>query len=130
MLAGLLGVESGQDAVTRAWLYERGDEKVEPYDITVIDFTNMISGLRNELGKCGIKDEGLIVPLDLGAEKRTTSNVLSADPESLSYPRTPPEVLRIVYGTGDEHRPGGFFPKGGNGRIAREYLYHGQHRGL
>ncbi|MBA0645246.1 hypothetical protein Goklo_013368, partial [Gossypium klotzschianum] len=56
----------------------------------------MISGLRNELGKCGIKDEGLIVPKELGAENRTTSNVLSADSNSLSYPRTPQEILRIV----------------------------------
>ncbi|TYJ21248.1 hypothetical protein E1A91_A08G052100v1 [Gossypium mustelinum] len=130
LVAGLLGVEAGQDAVTREWLYKKGDEKVEPYDITVVEFTNMISGLRNELGKCGIKDEGLIVPKELGAENRTTSNVLSADPNSLSYPRTPQEILRIVYSTGNEHRPGGFFPKGANGRIAREYLYNDQLRGL
>ncbi|OMO81898.1 hypothetical protein COLO4_23379 [Corchorus olitorius] len=119
---GLLGVESGQDAVIRGYLYRKAYEKVEPYDISVVKFTNYISMLRNELAKCGIKDEGLIVPLKLGAENRTTSNVLSADAYSLSYARTPAEVLRIVYGTGDEHKPGGFFPKGGNGRIARAYL--------
>ncbi|XVE73294.1 hypothetical protein DITRI_Ditri11bG0106000 [Diplodiscus trichospermus] len=122
LVASLLGVESGQDAVLRALLYEKAYEKVEPYNITVADFTNMISGLRNELGKCGIKDEGLIVPLELGAENRTTSNILSADPNSLSYARTPQEILRIVYGDGDEHKPGGFFPEGANGRIARSYL--------
>lgn len=93
-----------------------------PYNKTVAEFTIYISELRNRLGMCGIKDEGLIVPLELGAENRTESNILSADANSLSYARTPPEILRIVYGTGSEYKPGGFFPHGGNGRIAREFL--------
>ncbi|WRX08198.1 hypothetical protein QQP08_000685 [Theobroma cacao] len=122
LVASLLGVESGQDAVLRALLYEKACEKVEPYDITVADFTDMISGLRNKLANCGIKDEGLIVPLELGAENRTTSNVLSADTNSLSYARTPPEILRIVYGDGNEHKPGAFFPEGANGNIPRAHL--------
>ncbi|XVF86622.1 hypothetical protein PTKIN_Ptkin18bG0057200 [Pterospermum kingtungense] len=122
LVASLLGVESGQDAVLRALLNEIANEKVVPYDLTVADFTNMISELRNNLARCGIKDEGLIVPLELGAENRTTYNILSADPNSLSYARTPPEILRIVYGGGDEDNPGGFFPEGANGNIARSYL--------
>ncbi|KAI3934875.1 hypothetical protein MKW92_021451 [Papaver armeniacum] len=122
LLAGLLGVEAGQDAVIRMYLYERADYKVYPYDYTVAEFTERISELRNKLGMCGIKDEGICVPLNLGAENRTTSNVLSADYNSLSYARTPREILRIVYGTGSEHVPGGFFPKGENGKIARELL--------
>lgn len=116
-------MESGQDAVIRTYLYERAEEVVWPYNHTVAEFTARISELRNRLGGCGIKDEGIIVPPYLGAENRTESNVLSADYNSLSYSRTPPEVLRIVYGTGDEHKPGGFFPEGGNGRIARELLH-------
>ncbi|KAE8672101.1 glutathione S-transferase U8-like [Hibiscus syriacus] len=123
LVAGLMGVESGQDATVRAWLYKKANENVEPYNITVAEFTMRISELRNKLGHCGIKDEGIIVPPELGAENRTSSNVLSADYNSLSYPRTPAEIARITYGTGDEHRPGGFFPEGANGRIAREYLY-------
>ncbi|KAI3961220.1 hypothetical protein MKX01_035806 [Papaver californicum] len=122
LLAGLLGVESGQDAVIRTYLYERADYTVYPYDYTVAEFTERISELRNTLGMCGIKDEGICVPPYLGAENRTTSNVLSADYNSLSYARTPREILRIVYGTGNEHVPGGFFPKGANGKIARELL--------
>jgi hypothetical protein len=31
--------------------------------------------------------------------------------------------LRIVYGSGDESIPGGFYPKGANGRIARILLH-------
>ena len=122
LVAKLLGVESGQDASIRTLLYERGQEEVYPYGITVEEFTIYISALRNELAMCGIKDEGLRVPLELGAENRTNSNVLSADAYSLSYERSPAEILREVYGTGDESRPGGFFPCGGNGYIARRLL--------
>lgn len=124
LLAGLLGVESGQDAVIRTYLYERADYTVYPYEYTVAEFTERISELRNELGMCGIKDEGICVPPYLGAENQTTSNVLSADYNSLSYARTPREILRIVYGTGNEHVPGGFFPNGANGKIARELLHY------
>ncbi|EEF30511.1 conserved hypothetical protein [Ricinus communis] len=122
LAASLLGVEAGQDAVIRTLLYEKSHEKVEPYNMTVAEFTSKISWLRNELAMCGIKDEGIIVPKELGAEKRTESNVLSADKNSLSYARTPPEILRIVYGTGKESEPGGFLPEGGNGRIAKSFL--------
>jgi hypothetical protein len=122
-VASLLGVESGQDAVIRALLYEKGNQKVLPYDITVAEFTNRISELRNKLAMCGIKDEGIEVPLALGAEQRTNSNILSADPNSLSYARTPPEILRIVYGSGSEYKPGGFYPNGGGGNIAKSFLH-------
>ena len=121
-MAGLLGVESGQDAVIRALLYERALTKVQPYGKTVAEFTNRISELRNQLGHAGLKDEGLVVPPVRGAEGRVAGNVLAGDRYSLSYPRTPEEILRIVYGNGDEHMPGGFYPKGANGRIAKSHL--------
>ncbi|KAL9235028.1 hypothetical protein vseg_009829 [Gypsophila vaccaria] len=123
LLAGLLGVESGQDAIIRMYLYERTTLIVHPYNFTVACFTKHISMLRNRLGMCGIKDEGIIVPPELGAEGNSSTNVLSANRDSLSYPRTPAEILRIVYGTGNEHVPGGFYPRGANGKIARMYLY-------
>lgn len=123
LLAGLLGVESGQDAVIRTYLYERANQVFKPYNVTVAEMTIAISGLRNRLGGCGIRDEGLFVPLKLGAENRTTSNILSANAYSLSYARTPPQILGIVYGTGREDQPGLFFPHGANGRIAQKYLH-------
>ncbi|KAJ0923024.1 hypothetical protein HanPSC8_Chr05g0210801 [Helianthus annuus] len=122
LVAGLLGVESGQDAVIRSLLYERANEKVVPYKTTVGEFTVKISQLRNKLGNDGLKDEGLKVPIELGAEKKIQGNVLAADEDSLSYGRTPEEILRIVYGTGDAKSPGGFYPKGGDGVIAKRYL--------
>ncbi|KAK7823905.1 desiccation-related protein pcc13-62 [Quercus suber] len=45
LVAGLLGVEAGQDAVLRALLYERANEKVMPYDITVAEFISLRKGL-------------------------------------------------------------------------------------
>ncbi|WOL11822.1 hypothetical protein Cni_G20586 [Canna indica] len=122
LLAGLLAVEAGQDAIIRAKLYERMHEFVPPYQITVAEFTNRISSLRNRLANCGIKDKGLLVPHELGAEGRISTNILSANRDSLGHRRTPAEVLRVVYGTGSERQPGGFLPKGGNGKIARELL--------
>lgn len=122
LVAGLLGVESGQDAVLRALLYERAGLPVVPYSYTVAEFTDKISNLRNRLGKEGLKDEGLIVPPALGPEGRSAGNVLAGDPDSLAYGRTPEEILRIVYGSGNESQPGGFYPHGADGAIARSYL--------
>ncbi|GAB2294223.1 ER membrane complex subunit 6 [Dionaea muscipula] len=124
LVAGLLAVESGQDAVIRALLYRRAAQKVTPYGITVAEFTNRISKLRNELGHHGVvKDEGLVVTPVQGPEGRSRGNVLAGDEFSLGYARSPEEILRIVYSSGDEHVPGGFFPKGAKGRIAAIYLH-------
>ncbi|XP_047324281.1 desiccation-related protein PCC13-62-like [Impatiens glandulifera] len=122
LLAGLLGVEAGQDAVIRTYLYELKEEVVKPYNISVAEFTTRISELRNKLAACGIRDEPIIVPPQYGAYNRSETNILSADYYSLSYARTPAQILRVVYGTGDENCPGGFFPHGANGTIARSYL--------
>ncbi|WJX24480.1 hypothetical protein P8452_13581 [Trifolium repens] len=118
LVAGLLGVESGQDAVIRTLLYERRALKVKPYGVSVGEFTDRISNLRNKLGNGGVKDIGLS-NIDSGE----VGNILVGDESSLSYPRTPDEILRIVYGSGDESIPGGFYPKGANGRIARILLH-------
>ncbi|XP_058783767.1 desiccation-related protein PCC13-62-like [Vicia villosa] len=121
LVASLLGVEAWQDAVIRTLLYERRKSRVFPYTITVEEFTNRISMLRNKLGNDGIKDEGLVVPIKQGAEGKSSGNILVGDEYSNSYPRTPVEILRIGYG-GNESAPGGFYPKGANGNIAKSYL--------
>ncbi|KAM5554760.1 ferritin-like catalase Nec2 [Rosa sericea] len=125
LAASLLGVVAGQDAVIRTLLYTRANQLVPPYPLTVAEFTNRISTRRNFFGGCGNKDEGILLPNNtLGAENRTTSNILSADFNSGSYTRTPAEILRIVYG-GNESVAGGFFPQGANGNIAMRYLNNG-----
>ncbi|MED6134990.1 hypothetical protein PIB30_042088 [Stylosanthes scabra] len=122
LAAGILGVEAGQDAIIRTLLYERLNETVTPYGVSVAEFTDRISDLRNRLGGAGVKDEGLVVPMDEGADGKVTGNILSAGNDSLSYARTPQELLRILYGTGNESKPGGFFPNGADGVIARSFL--------
>lgn len=123
MASKLLAIKAGQNAVIRTLLYKNATQFVPPYQITVREFAEAVSQLTNILAKCGIKSEGIILDnTTLGAENRTTSNVLSADANSLSYSRTEPEILRIVYGTGNERLPFGFFPKGANGKIARSFL--------
>ncbi|KAK7831449.1 desiccation-related protein pcc13-62 [Quercus suber] len=114
---------SRRDAVIRAYLYEHAHEKVKPYGLTVAEFTHSFSELRDKLGHAGYKDEGLVVPLSKGAEGEVTGNVLAGDEDSVAFDRTAEEILRIVYATGNEHKPGGFYPKGGNGRIARSHLH-------
>ncbi|KAL4038832.1 hypothetical protein IC575_002463 [Cucumis melo] len=122
LAASLLGAESGQNAVIRTLLYQRANETVHPYNITVAEFTNRTSTLANKLANCGLKDEGIIVPRSLGAENRTESNILAADVYSRSYSRTVRELLRILYASGSESKVGAFFPKGANGLIARSFL--------
>ncbi|MCL7039033.1 hypothetical protein MKW94_012565 [Papaver nudicaule] len=123
LAAGLLAVESAQDAVVRAYLYERAMQKVSPYGITVAEFTAKISMLRDKLGGDGLMDEGIVVPPSMGAEGKISGNVIAGNDYSVAYRRTPKEILRIVYGgNGNEHVPGGFFPNGANGTIATSYL--------
>ncbi|XVF80561.1 hypothetical protein PTKIN_Ptkin15bG0083400 [Pterospermum kingtungense] len=115
---GILGTASGRVGSERTLAYERVNMTVLPYRFTVERFSTLVAENANRLGNCGIKNEGLIVPFRLGAENRTTSNVLQADVYSLSYPQTEREVMRTLYGTGDATRPGGFFPRGFGGFIA------------
>ncbi|XP_015691717.2 desiccation-related protein PCC13-62-like [Oryza brachyantha] len=122
LVAGLLGVESAQDAVIRALLYERGLSRVASYGVGVAELTAHISELRNALGRKGIKDEGLVVAPGQGPEGQTVGNIIAGDRFSLAYDRTPEEILGVVYGSGDPAKAGGFFPQGADGRIARAYI--------
>ena len=114
-------MESGQDAVIRTELYRVKDEVVPPYSYTVANFSNAISNLRNNLSH-ELVDEGLVVPKYLGAEGKVTGNILAGNKDSISYARTAAQVLETVYGTGSPSKPGGFYPKGGQGVIAASYL--------
>lgn len=122
LVAGLLGVESGQDAVLRELLYECKVQLVAQYKVTVAEFTNRIAERANKLGMEGIKSEGIVVSPWNGAEGKVSGNVIEGDKYSLSYGRTPEEILRILYGSGNETIPGGFYPHGANGHIAQYYF--------
>eukprot|EP00897_Mesotaenium_endlicherianum_P003871 jgi/Mesen1/3511/ME000197S02530 len=123
LLAGVLGVEGGQDAMLRTLLWTHINDKVVPYTQTVDLITARITALRDILdGNSRLEDEPIIVSPPMGAEGRTKTNILAANGDSLSYARNGEETLRIVYSTGDAHKPGGFFPKGANGNIAGSFL--------
>lgn len=124
LVAKLLAVKSGQDAIIRAEMYRKKHTIVQPYNYTVADFSAAISNLRNGASHA-LVDEGLInVPkIHFGGVNRTiTGNILSADTNSLAYARTPDQILGTVYGSGNPSKPGGFYPKGGKGVIAEKYL--------
>ncbi|RYQ79312.1 hypothetical protein Ahy_Scaffold6g108035 [Arachis hypogaea] len=101
LLARILSMKSGQDGVIRTLLYEHRARLVDPYKESVEEFTNRVSQLRNKLGREGLKDEGLV--------GKVSGNILFGNNVSLQHGRTAPELLRIVYLTGNESRPGGFF---------------------
>lgn len=92
---------------------------VPPYPFTVANLTNTTATAVNQLGLCGVKNEGVIVPQSIGAENQTTVNVVTGDTFSLSPRRTEREVLRIVFGTANATRPGGIFPNGFVGTLYR-----------
>ncbi|GFQ05034.1 desiccation-related protein pcc13-62 [Phtheirospermum japonicum] len=69
-----------------------------------------VGHLRDALGGDGIKDEGIRVDPKQGAEGRIAGNVLAGNNQSVAYDRSPAETLRIVYASGNESVPGGFFP--------------------
>nr|AFD10411.1 desiccation-related protein [Mucuna sempervirens] len=121
LVGRLVGVESGQHSIIRAYLFERRNFVVEPYAVTVAEFTNRISGLGNRLGKEGTKSEGVLVPRSEGAEGKVAGNVIAADKDSLAFVKEIAAILRILYG-GSERVPGSFYPRGANGRIATSYL--------
>ncbi|KAK7264749.1 hypothetical protein RJT34_32359 [Clitoria ternatea] len=122
LVAGLLGVASGLTSTVRSYLYERRHLPVIPYTFTVTEFTNRVSNQANMLGKEGTKSKAIEVPPSEGPEGKFSGNVIDAGKYSLTYSRSIEGVLRIIYGTADEHVPGGFFPDGANGRIAKYYL--------
>ncbi|KAG6757919.1 hypothetical protein POTOM_038248 [Populus tomentosa] len=60
-----------------------------------------LSAVEGGQDAAGIKDEGLVVPKRLGAEGRIGGKVLSGDEFSLGYARTPEEIPRAVFGSGN-----------------------------
>ncbi|MBA0716897.1 hypothetical protein Golax_004751 [Gossypium laxum] len=119
LLSKIALYEGGVFGALRAELNARVNLTVPPFNFTVGILTNLTAQLANQLARCGVKDEGLIVPLQLGAENRTRSNVVPGDVNSLAYARSAREIMRIAYTTGNASRPGGLFPQGLKGEIPR-----------
>eukprot|EP00271_Cylindrocystis_brebissonii_P020655 TRINITY_DN6934_c0_g1_i2.p1 TRINITY_DN6934_c0_g1~~TRINITY_DN6934_c0_g1_i2.p1 ORF type:complete len:305 (-),score=52.48 TRINITY_DN6934_c0_g1_i2:513-1427(-) len=125
LLAGVLGIEGGQDAVLRTLLWLRRSEVVAPYNKTIAELTGDTSLLRDKLASTEHHDENIVVSKHRGAEGRIKTNILSANADSLSFARNAYETLRIMYGNGNEGKPGGFYPEGAHGYIAEYFLKKG-----
>ncbi|KAK8509849.1 hypothetical protein V6N13_093693 [Hibiscus sabdariffa] len=119
LVTGIAVDEAAISGALRAQLYARVNSTVSPYTFTVANLSILIAQQVNQIARCGVKDEGLIVPLQLGAENRTTTNVVPADVYSLAFSRFERELLRVLFGTGNATRTGGFFPSGFNGALFR-----------
>lgn len=95
--AGIVGTEAYHAGEIRTLITQLGD----PY----LTYCNQISALRGSVGG--------------GNEtKLSPTTIVAADSNSISYDRTPDEVLHIVYLSGaGVVKSGGFFPQGLNGTI-------------
>jgi len=139
LVARLAGVKGAEDASIRTVLYQRRRQVVERYNMTVGEFTTVLSALREKLDadnrtmmdpqKPGNTftlpitiDEGVLVPGSDTPENLLTGNIITVNVNSLSVGRSPEQVLQVLYGTGNASIPGLFFPQGANGKIAAKYL--------
>ncbi|KAE8665470.1 hypothetical protein F3Y22_tig00112614pilonHSYRG00106 [Hibiscus syriacus] len=112
LLSGIERTNAAELGVIRAQLYASVNATVPPYTLTVRNLTDIIAGTVNLRGRCDVKEEGLIVPLQLGAQNRTTVNVVPADVNSLAFTRIETEVLRIIFATANATITGGLLPSG------------------
>jgi hypothetical protein len=100
--AGILAVEAYHMGMVRSQLYTMGE--------TAQRAANAISAARDKLD--GGKD------LDQGIVRSGKANIVPSDENGIAFGRTPQQVLRIVYLTGDtDVKGGGFYPNGMNGKL-------------
>lgn len=100
--AGILAVEAYHMGMVRSQLYTMGE--------TAQRAANAISGARDKLD--GAKD------LDQGIVRNGKANIVPSDENGIAFGRTPQQVLRIVYLTGNtDVKGGGFYPNGMNGKL-------------
>ena len=97
--AGILSVEAYHAGIVRTSLYSK----------ELYDQARAISGARDSLD--GPTDD------DRGIGTEDVSNLVPADKNSITYSRSPKQVLNIVYLTDKVAKKGGFFPHGTNGSI-------------
>lgn len=107
LVAGLVGVKAAEDSAIRTVLYQRRRQRVPHYNMTVGDFTKVLSAMRSKLDRANVTvldpltgevtlpatvDEGVLVSGDQTPEHMLTGNIISVDTNSLSVGRTPEQV--------------------------------------
>jgi len=105
--AGILAVEAYHASLVRTLLFQISETIVLPYNVKVKVIVQAISDLRGSVG--GGKDQGIV-------DDKGMANIVPTDDNSITFARTPAEVLAIVT-LGSANNRGGFFPKGLNGNI-------------
>eukprot|EP00878_Enallax_costatus_P000877 GHUV01001004.1.p1 GENE.GHUV01001004.1~~GHUV01001004.1.p1 ORF type:complete len:475 (+),score=107.17 GHUV01001004.1:451-1875(+) len=122
-ISGLATSASYQSGVDRHFLWQRRNETVPEYGMTVHEIVMGISNYRDEMDGAPETDQPLMNsnPNFIAVPTRNI-NLAPTDIRGLTFSRTPQQVLRIVtLGAGDNTDPspakGGFFPKGVNGNI-------------
>jgi hypothetical protein len=113
--AGILTIEGYHAATVRTTLYRMSIANSDP---TILDAANLISAARETLSEAAdsvaVTDEGL-------SYAGPVPNIVPANRNGMTYPRSFAAVLNIVYLGGfdvlAQAGNGGFFPNGMNGRI-------------
>ena len=98
--AGILSVEAYHAGIVRSALFNKG----------LGSATNKISAARDSLDGKTDDDQGVLTASG-------TANLVPTDGNSITYSRTPGQVLNIVYLNPGQVSEGGFFPNSVNGTI-------------
>jgi hypothetical protein len=106
--SGLAGSAGYQSAADRHILWTRRDEQVPEFNVTVAEFFDKMSALRQLYTGPVHIDQPLVFEGGI--------NIAPTDGNGVTLARTPQQVLNILVG-GDEDGKGLFFPDGVNGRI-------------
>lgn len=116
-IGGLAGSASFQSGVDRLMLWQRRNETVEPFGVSVEVMVQAISDLRDNLDGPLESDQGITNNnTNLIAVPTDSINLAPTDIRGLTFSRTPQQVLHILT-LGSPTSKGGFFPDGVNGRI-------------
>ncbi|KAL4443882.1 hypothetical protein ABPG75_011619 [Micractinium tetrahymenae] len=109
--AGLAGSAGYQSAADRHILWLRRNETVPEFNVTVTEFMDKMSALRQFRSLYTGK-----LHIDQPLEMMGGINVVPTDGNGVTLARTPQQVLNIFVG-GSADGKGWFFPEGVNGRI-------------
>ena len=103
--AGIHAAEAYHAGLIRSTLYAKG--VATP---SLITSAGQISNARDSLDGTTDDDQGI-------AESNGAANIVPADTNSITFARTPAQVLNIAFLTASAATMGGFFPSGVNGTI-------------
>lgn len=127
-VAGLATSATAQATVERMLLWQMRDEIVKPFNETAQQVFARISAYRNMMDGNTFVDQGLVnTDPRFIAVPDSFINLMPTDVRGLTFNRTPPQLLRILF-IGNKTK-GGFFPNGVYGKINSTDGYNGMTKG-